>query len=220
MNTPTLKPCPCCGAQAVFGSDDLRRHWVECTGCGLRSEPGRYPSVPEAHVGAASEWNRRTPWPPAHPECVTVADVVYGRLVPKTKSIADIIGAWADDPQSAPVARGPEVFPEVFKLLDRYAKHSGCSVDELRQLVEERKAFGLNKYGVALHRDNGRDSVKDAEDETGDLPGYMVQSLMRGEEEKVRRIKMLLSQVVTIIDLCLSKPDWFESIGGKVEKSL
>ena len=123
------------------------------------------------------------------------------------------------DPQPTPVARGPEVFPEVFKLLDKYERFSGTSVAALRRGIEERIAFGVEKYGITLHRDDGREPVKDAKDEVFDLPGYVVRLMMLREFEEVRRIKMLLSQVVTIIDLCLSKPDWFESIGGKVEKA-
>jgi hypothetical protein len=37
----------------------------------------------------------------------------------------------------------------------------------------ERKAYGLNKYGVLLHKDNGRDHPLDAEDEAVDEVVYL-----------------------------------------------
>lgn len=39
--------------------------------------------------------------------------------------------------------------------------------------IVARKEFGLKKYGVVLHKDNGRDYFKDVDDEAGDLPVYM-----------------------------------------------
>lgn len=40
--------------------------------------------------------------------------------------------------------------------------------------IHERKAFGLEKYeGVVLHADNGRDYVKDVDDELCDLVVYL-----------------------------------------------
>ena len=58
-----LLPCPCCGSGAVHGRDDMFRHWVECTGCGLRTEPTRYILLgpDQAEREEAALWNRRTP---------------------------------------------------------------------------------------------------------------------------------------------------------------
>ena len=39
-------------------------------------------------------------------------------------------------------------------------------------VLHERKAFGLEKYGVVLHADNGRDYVKDVDDELCDFVVY------------------------------------------------
>lgn len=39
--------------------------------------------------------------------------------------------------------------------------------------MAERKAFGLQKYGVVLHSDNGRDYVRDVDDELCDLAVYL-----------------------------------------------
>lgn len=45
--------------------------------------------------------------------------------------------------------------------------------DVLIKHIEERKQFGINKYGTALQAGNGRDMVKDALEETLDLLVYL-----------------------------------------------
>lgn len=104
--------------------------------------------------------------------------------------------------QPAPVARGPEVFPVVLKAIDRYGESSGRDVAQLRALVEQRRAFGLEKYKVTLHRDDGRDPVKDATDEVGDLPGYLMRLLMLEEFGAAAHCLGMLAQVGT---LCLEE---------------
>lgn len=49
--------------------------------------------------------------------------------------------------------------------------YPGC--DELVADMQERKEFGLRKYGTVLHPDNGRDHTKDAYDEVLDLLVYL-----------------------------------------------
>lgn len=41
------------------------------------------------------------------------------------------------------------------------------------QALAERKTYGLDKYGVVLHKDNGRQHDVDAEDEALDLAAYL-----------------------------------------------
>lgn len=45
--------------------------------------------------------------------------------------------------------------------------------DLLVSELVQRKAFGLQKYGVILHADNGRDHIRDALDEVVDLLVYL-----------------------------------------------
>lgn len=102
------------------------------------------------------------------------------------------------DPQPAPVARGPEVFPVVLEAIDRYGESSGRDVAPLRTLVEQRREFGLEKYKVTLHRDDGRDPVKDATDEVGDLIAYMMRLLMLEEFGAAAHCLGMLAQVYVI----------------------
>jgi hypothetical protein len=45
--------------------------------------------------------------------------------------------------------------------------------------VQERKDFGLRKYGTPLQVDNGRDPLKDALEEILDVAVYLVQEIER-----------------------------------------
>lgn len=185
-----LKPCPFCGGRA----DVVQHGWdiaaVECDDCNATTRTYACDSVEEAESHAVNAWNER--------------------LAPRAVSIADIVGMWADDPepdvdtdpQPAPVARGPEVFPVVLKAIDRYGESSGRDVAPLRALVEQRRAFGLEKYKVTLHRDDGRDPVKDATDEVGDLPGYLMRLLMLEMFDEAEDCLRMLAQVYT---LCLEE---------------
>lgn len=58
----------------------------------------------------------------------------------------------------------------------------GAAVDA----VYDRRMFGLKKYEVILHADNGRDYVKDVDDELCDLAVYL-RALMerRGELQQI-----------------------------------
>jgi hypothetical protein len=54
----------------------------------------------------------------------------------------------------------------VFGLEDRFSE---AAVEE----IMGRKAFGLSKYPTVLHKDNGRDHGRDAQDEIGDYVPYL-----------------------------------------------
>jgi hypothetical protein len=69
--------------------------------------------------------------------------------------------------------------------------------------MEERKAFGLRKYGTVLHAANGRDYFKDVDDEAGDLVVY-IRALMESHPELADRLK----------------PDYFTALGIMVRLRL
>ena len=50
-------------------------------------------------------------------------------------------------------------------------------VDQLIQKLQERKKLGIERYGVALQADNGRDALQDALDEALDLTVYLMQAI-------------------------------------------
>lgn len=67
--------------------------------------------------------------------------------------------------------------------------------------MEERKQYGLEKYGTVLHKDNGRDYPKDIDDEVGDLVAYLRIFVEKHPElEPVFRddYRMLLSLVMKL----------------------
>lgn len=60
----------------------------------------------------------------------------------------------------------------VFPLLQNMMKESNFP-DSLIKFIQERYEFGLKKYGTPLMSPNGRDMMKDAKDEIGDLAQYL-----------------------------------------------
>lgn len=73
----------------------------------------------------------------------------------------------------------------------------------LTDAVEERKAYGINKYGQALMTHSGRDALKDAWEEAIDLWAYLTQMDMEGEYPASSSVKevMLLSFGLTSLRL-------------------
>lgn len=69
--------------------------------------------------------------------------------------------------------------------------------------VEERKQFGLRKYGTVLHAANGRDYFKDVDDEAGDLPVY-IRALMEARPDLADRLR----------------PDYFTALGLMIRMRL
>ena len=174
----TLKPCPFCGSAAEHPVDvevsrsGSVRAAVFCSGEDCTAEAFGHGRDESAAREAATR--------------------VWNRRTPCPPT----------DPQPAPVARGPEVFPVVLKAIDRYGESSGRDVRALRTLVESRRDFGLEKYGVTLHLNNGRDPAKDCKDEAGDFPGYFFSMLGLEMFDEAESCLGLLAQVYT---LCLEE---------------
>lgn len=56
-----LEPCPFCGGEArrrTYASPDYTEQWVECSGCGCRTDDIEGDPM---HVTPVPLWNRRTP---------------------------------------------------------------------------------------------------------------------------------------------------------------
>lgn len=56
------------------------------------------------------------------------------------------------------------------------------------EVIEDRKRFGLQKYGVVLHAANGRNYFADVDDEAGDLPVY-IRALMEARPDLSDRLR-------------------------------
>lgn len=83
----------------------------------------------------------------------------------------------ADEPdytrQDPPLALDGAVSSHDLAAADLAAWTSPWLTRYAEAALAERKAYGLNKYGVVLHRDNGRAHSMDAEDEVLDLVVYL-----------------------------------------------
>lgn len=104
---------------------------------------------------------------PIGPECFRGSDYAEVR-----SSYFDTFGSMrpvsaATDVQPAPTSSGGDVWMELIV----------SEPDEgLRQMYAERRAFGIQKYGTPLQRDNGRDVVADAMQEALDGMVYAQQA--------------------------------------------
>ena len=113
--------------------------------------------------------------------------------------------------QPAPVENGPRVYPEVYRLIGEYGAFSGRSTIKLRCLMESREQVGLERYGVPLSRDDGRDTAQDAREEVGDLLAYATSLYATVKDDEVpeaerlkvegelREVMALVAQVYSIL---------------------
>ncbi len=71
-------------------------------------------------------------------------------------------------------------------------------------LVKERDAFGRRKYGQPLMSMDGRDTIKDIEDEIGDMLQYCKKLQMQGDEEGkkviLKRLEMVFKAAINILE--------------------
>ena len=98
--------------------------------------------------------------------------------------------------QGVPTIGRQPVFPELRSRLEvliaTYAADTGFAshVQHLLGRVNEREAYGVNKYKQTLLTHDGRDNAKDCEDEALDLAVYMVKAAMQGED--LHRLQLTL----------------------------
>ena len=96
--------------------------------------------------------------------------------------------------QPLPKPHGEKVTP---KLIDWIQNRSICpplTVETAVNLVKIRSEFGCHKYGQPLMSKDGRDSVKDAMEELGDLLQYVYKARMNGESTKSLKIILPILQ--------------------------
>lgn len=94
--------------------------------------------------------------------------------------------------QPNPVNKGENV-PSEFR---NWAQHNGF--DDASQLSKIRDLFGQTKYGQPLMSEDGRDTIKDAVEEIGDLLHYLYKARMNNLD--VDSIKKYLPVLIALCD--------------------
>lgn len=91
------------------------------------------------------------------------------------------IADYTDQPRPVSVKHAVSAHDLVMVDLRKFYKHMD-GLNSAVEFMQERKDFGLIKYGVVLHADNGRNYPKDIADEAGDLVAYLRVFLERHPE--------------------------------------
>lgn len=107
--------------------------------------------------------------------------------------------ARASVPEPPPEPKGIDVTADLLKWLEDTLEAAVNlellgALGEAHYLVQERRAFGVAKYGQSLHSKDGRNSIEDARQEAGDLLQYIHKAKINGENlAPIRRLLGVLS---------------------------
>lgn len=105
--------------------------------------------------------------------------------------------AMTDETKQQPVPKKGGV--EVYGILQKYLKGTAGESDEyLQQKLKERYDFGKKKYGQALMTDDGRDSVRDLEEELLDTVYYLASNLHT--KKNIDKAKMMIKAINGMIE--------------------
>ena len=74
-------------------------------------------------------------------------------------------------------------------------------LQKLSELVKQRNAFGMQKYGQPLYSEDGRNGLEDARQELGDLLQYVCKVQMSSENYTVEELEEFLSLFNTAVVL-------------------
>lgn len=108
-------------------------------------------------------------------------------------------------PEPAPMPKGeivPDKLISIIEKMDRFCVNPEVSKELLKliELVKERSAFGIEKYGQPLYSEDGRNGFEDARQELGDLLQYACKIKMSNPEAKdiVEFLKLVKTSLVVI----------------------
>ena len=117
-------------------------------------------------------------------------------------------GIKASIPEPPPVPRGiivPDAllaFIDGAQLVDKVSPEVSATLTKLSDLVKERNAFGIAKYGQPLYSEDGRNGIEDARQELGDLLQYVFKiSLQKERQYTVQEKQDLLNMIKTAVVL-------------------
>lgn len=110
-----------------------------------------------------------------------------------TNDLPSLAAREASRPEPAPMPGREDVAPHLLRRL----LFNVDSPEVAYRLVQERAAFGRQKYGTPLQTHNGRDAVEDARQEAGDLMLYIQQAKMEGRDLATLRplVRVLVAMV-------------------------
>lgn len=117
-------------------------------------------------------------------------------------------GSKASIPEPPPVPRGiivPDAllgFLDNAQLVEKLSPEVSATLTKLSNLVKERNAFGIAKYGQPLYSEDGRNGIEDARQELGDLLQYVFKvSLQQERRYTVDEKRDLLNMIKTAVVL-------------------
>lgn len=123
-------------------------------------------------------------------ESIRVLSEIYGP--------SDDAQPFVDDqpfgrPQPDPKREGQPVTAALLQWL-KETKLSLEQQEQIRSVIEQRRQYGLKKYGQELYSNDGRDDVIDAVQELANLLQYSYKAKMNGRvEELLEQLSPLLS---------------------------
>ncbi|MBX9636019.1 MAG: hypothetical protein K2Q45_00520 [Nitrosomonas sp.] len=91
-----------------------------------------------------------------------------------------------------------------FRLDPDYDDMRNEYLTKLSNLVQERNAFGMKKYGQPLYSEDGRNGIEDARQELGDLLQYVCKISLQSDynqEEREELLNLIKTAVVVITAL-------------------
>jgi len=110
-------------------------------------------------------------------------------------NIVHLDDAIESAPQPRPMYRGERVSDKLIEFL-KGLQVDRAIIDDGIELIRQRSAFGIKKYGQPLMSQDGRDTLRDAEDELGDLIQYAFKARMNGDNlSRIRNLSQLLDAV-------------------------
>lgn len=107
-------------------------------------------------------------------------------------------------PEPAPMPKGeivPDKLISIIEKMDRFCVNPEVSKELLKliELVKERSAFGIEKYGQPLYSEDGRNGFEDARQELGDLLQYACKVRMCTSAGSAQEIQDFLKLVKTAL---------------------
>ena len=140
------------------------------------------------------------PMPEHYGTMEEIVSATYERLIERVQETrAQLVGARrssASRPEPAPENAGEPVTPALVAWIQAQGLDEGTKRSVIAG-VEERSAFGAEKYGQVLMSRDGRDSVNDAAQELIDALQYIQAARMKGQNlDAVKPLVALLTQLV------------------------